>query len=175
MLVSTAQQPDTRFQCLALGCFLVHTWIAVTLLVCFQFCVCVLNISPMGGLQSLCYKENTPLCCWVKKAWDSVRDFLSETLVLDDPNEIWSHCACVREQKDEGVLSSLHHFLMDTFPPSSRHISVVTVMTSGFLLFFWRAVGCHSRTGSCQQASHCSSYRPPHTHGLYYPLSHFKW
>jgi len=63
-------------------------------------------------------------------------------------------CVCERETKEH---SSIHHFLMDNFPPSSRHALGVSVMTSGLLLLFWRAVGCDSRTGSCQHASHCSS------------------
>lgn len=56
-----------------------------------------------GGSQSLHYKENTLLCCW---AWDSVRDFLLETVVLDDPNEIWKHCVyvCVQAVRRRSAL-----------------------------------------------------------------------
>lgn len=46
-----------------------------------------------AGLQSLCCEENTLLYCWEEKALDL--DFLSETVVLNDPNEIWRHCVCV--------------------------------------------------------------------------------
>lgn len=79
--------------------------------------------------------------------------------------------------KDGGILrvceqrdSSLHHFMMDKFPPSSRHALVVTVMTSGFLLLFWRAVGCDSHTVRYQHVSHCSpSPLLILFHVLYYP------
>ncbi len=153
--------PQRQCDCLWLD-FLVHTWIAASLLVCFQLvCVCW-TLAQQGGYSHFVMRK----IHYYVVEWRKASDFLSETVVLDGPSEIWRHCVCVCvfvclcELKDEGVHSSLHHFLMDKFPPSSRRTLVVTVMTSGFLLLFWRAVGCDSRTGSCQHESHCSpSYR----------------
>lgn len=74
---------------------------------------------------------------------------------------VWIY-VCMHEWRDKGEHSPLHHFMMDKFPPSFRHALVATAMTSGFLLLFWRVVGCDSHMGRCQRASHfSSSYRPP--------------
>lgn len=89
-----------------------------------------------------------------------------------------TECVCVNmcvymgKCREEGEHSPLHHFMMYKFPPSFRHALVATAMTSGFLLVFWRVVGCDSHMGRCQHASHfSSSYRHPLTPQLSQMLS----
>lgn len=91
--LSTRQLPSVSvWQYLALGCFLDHTWIAVSVCLCFLWGVVVVVVVVRES-QSLHYKENTLLCCW---AWDSVRDFLLETVILDDPKwNMKALCVCM--------------------------------------------------------------------------------
>lgn len=61
------------------------------------------------------------LCRW----GDSARDFLSETVALNDPNEIWRHCVWACVQKDDALI------------PAPFHDGYVSSLLSS-------CVGCHS-------------------------------
>lgn len=139
-------------------------------------CLCVLNICPMGGCSHFIRREiHYCIVEWRKHEIQS--DFLSETVALDDPNEIWKHYVCVHvcvyAQKARSVHSSLHHSLMDKFPPSSRHALVVTVMTSCFLLLFWRVVGGMWQSYGAAASQRFTALQPPGTHDKHPTFSPF--
>lgn len=114
---------------------------------------------PHGGRESLHYDENALSCCSAEKPGVSARDFLLKPVVADDTNEIWGPCLCVSVYMCKCVCvcvcvrrkmrkHTLCHFWWIRFLSLSlRHGSVVTVMTSSFLLLFWRAVGGDSCRG----------------------------
>lgn len=147
--------------------------------------VCSERAPRWDWLQSLHYEENALLWCRGGGGWggesgeaqsqiSTRRQLFLMTRMKNESVAFVLVLVC--EQKAEGVHSSLHHVLMDKFLPSSRHALVVTVMTSGSRLLFWRVVGCDNPMGSCQHASHCSSsYKHPPPPRQPLPLSTFKW